>query len=587
MASRSMKVTELLKKGKSPAEGQDPNWSPNNVKTVILTDNMAYIEHYTRSGIYTNWWDSVSLADTKGDTSSALDAIFKGGIRYSALFEIIGIYSASAGYAAYKADWEKYKEQIGRESMTGERDLLETFKRLSVISVFTVPDAATIQKMYEFIVNKSVETRKSYKCYSELIHAQKLPNVKPILSVLLEKNKPLLERTWWQAGIYDDRLDKNKRVLRYWLYAIDANPTGFDEAHPDSMPIYKALMACSEPILAQIKKKEQEKAEQEAHEKVVEKIEKANSNIVATEKQKALRLSQEFDGCDTLLFDIQRKRLELYLKNRDLQGIIAAHPDNFVTGCEETTKLSQVRTGFLAASLYNSDKRHTTTWFTRCCGLDANFLYELFDNDCSLRRLASKLSRGLRLYYMSNIGIKGNALGYMQCLEKDNSFSVCQESDNSYKSLNNYVQGILTNNQNFAPMKAIERTEEIKCKVEDFESFLNIVFETEYLSAVIAFIKTIPIWGTDLNFAQSVADRLIETSGFGSNFLNYNTELLSLIEKSLPKSETSTSWRSIFSTLHCTSFVNGNVYKSWKEYAQHTDAILDMTMILLSNRQGG
>ena len=117
---RNLKLNELLTKGKS-TDKPDPQWSP--IKTVIISENIALIEHYTVEGSANgNWFESIEFdKDEQSNGKGVLDPIFSDtGLAYTAIEEIVFICTPKYYQTCFNKDTDfiaNIKSEISSKSV--------------------------------------------------------------------------------------------------------------------------------------------------------------------------------------------------------------------------------------------------------------------------------------------------------------------------------------------------------------------------------------------------------------------------------------------------------------------------------------
>ena len=572
---RNLKLNELLTKGKS-TDKPDPQWSPNNIKTVIISENIALIEHYTVEGSANgNWFESIEFdKDEQANGKGVLDPIFSDtGLAYTAIEEIVFICTPKYYQTCFNKDTDFIANIKSEISSKSAGDYLGPHPRLYAITCVK-SQPSEVGAIVNCIKSLSAKFRQKNgvhyydyftKCKPQILIQDK--------TVRVEQNKSLLDQTWWKAGLYDDKLEKSVRVLRGWLYTIDANPSNINKDKPDSMPIYKALKRIGQPYLDAIQKDEEETAKAEA-------TEKANSKHSSKDDAFLKTVDADYLNNSHLIFDIQKRRKEIYDLQVALYLFLNNISKNGALGEEVIKATSDYKSlvlfnGTLACNVYISDKRHANPtkqgYKSIVSGLDGNYLSSVTEAYGDLHKIAMKLNMGLKRYYMYNIGFQDSKIAYVKdACGAEGKTSADEKVTNI---LQQYCNDVYSGTNTFKQPNAV--TEETKCTAEQMVQFIKVMFSAELLSAYMAFIRILPLNSVSKDFTDEIERIAMNQTKFGKDLIVYNDNILNIMKTASSDMHT-IDWEDELKGIACASYKTGKPCETLLDYYERTMAIFDV-----------
>lgn len=586
--SRKSTLDALLTQGKSTVvKGEtDPKWSPNNIKTIVITQGCVWVEFFTVSGVSKDWFALKAFEEfDESETVSALAALDSSYV-YSALEEIIFLVDGNYAKKSFMTDWSYIQEKLVAE---GTESFLERHPRFYAATTIKCADV-TVQDAFAFIRESNrgeSSTREHY--YDKMLEAKKKGDTRflPYSGFYcFAKNAD-----WWKHGIDDDKLTKQdkKRVLRGWLYALDAVP---DENGNGKAPIYRVFHAIAKPYLDRIRIETEKKATADANKQALNKALSKDAAYVATHFRK-------FDDIDKILTEVQGLRLATHKRQLLLNGVIDTLLIDDKAKFKKQVISNVMNTGTALATAYTvrtnklykgsrenagnvikgMDKKAV---FEFVKGFNYDYLKLLFKEYPNLCAVAEKLRTGGIGAYISDVGMTNDgSVVEMKMLGSDTIYDQFSAQAISvtkhYNTLDTVPVLTQVNEDNLTGIKE---------QAADFFVLLMCIMEAELYLAYKYFLQLIPMWSTSHRKDIRIG-KVLQTKAPSGNekCLLYNAVMKESVKRILNPLDDYRYERIelMFTLFDCAESVNGSVCSTLNEYYTQIKDIYALTAYLHDN----
>ena len=394
--------------------------------------------------------------------------------------------------------------------------------------------------------------------------------------------------------LYDEKIkDRKKRVLRPWLYALDANPAGVNEQNPDSMPIYFALKRIAQPYLDKIQIEEKKAEEKKVADKNL-------SVALSKDKQVLETQGKKYKGIADLIFQSQVKRKYIYDAQQSLnKNNLLFTSDELLSDVSDrlvksgtamslayntlTNKLySENKAQNIREILLNSNQSKTKAIRKILMSLNYDYLIKVCAEYPDLQILANCLKGVYRKYLLVNIGFDNKNLSRVAYAKAVDSSVVSDDKD---------IQSIQKYYDNLSQFKTtnINVKEDITVNEPQVHQFLQVIdciLEMELYLAYLTFIRLMPLWVTNSK-ANNVCGNIYAKQVNNPKFLKYNMTLKVVLEQLLKsKSTFNCDWYSVLTYISCSEYKQGKVCSNINEYSEQITNLYTVSNYIVQNALG-
>lgn len=561
--SRAVKLKELLERGKTQNRQKDEldmKWSPNNVRMVVLTQTMAWVQHYTSNTSNKSVWDSVQFDKPEADEKSALSVLFgkSGGITYSCLEAVIFLVSPDYYTGSWKADAGQYYNAL----RASESELQESFPRLR-----------------NYLSFKCASQDQKQMVLSRLKASPDITKEKEVMDILMYANslQDMHKDTWWQAGLYDAKIpDAKKRVLRPWIYALDKLP---DEDNKNAGPIYHALYRIGKPYIDAIEEKKKEELEEKAKQKATDR----NSKTIEKDKELALKNADKYAGLSAVLMQAQRAKFDVVsrriLMANTLHTKLHKSQEDIVRYMD--TSIMAYDIGSAVWKRFGDSKE---SWANRLARMQSQQVYNTFSGISQYQGIAEMMKGFLRYYYGSSFQLTSDGRvvpNKLKCC-----FVKEEKADKSgeIQKLQYYVDGVKKNV--FPSMSEVAVEDTMYMSVSEYFKIFDTMLYTELILAYISFIKLIPYWYQSIDNYLNEAMCVLLATKFGFDtydnpLIRYDKQMKEIMN---PYVSIVPDWDKKFTEMPCTKWFEGTChFKTAAEYGEHIQGVYKAVNYLINN----
>jgi len=597
--SRYSDFCGLLTKGKSlvnDKDVRDTNWSPNNIRTVIISENKALIEHYTVEGSANgNWIEEVELKASANDKTSVLKEFMPdANIVYSAIEEIVVIADKHYHDTALRLDFTYKGNGIG--NILKSEEFLNKHPRFYGLTSLSSQNPRVYSQIWLFLKDYIMQTkgRSRMHIYDLCMNKMKSFVVQSFCYICEANVKEEENKKWWRAGIDDLEIlgGGANQVLRPHLYSLDAYPEHTLEDKPDSMPIYKAFRRIGKPYIEKITID----AQQEETLKQKLKNQSKNSERLDDDLERVAKKAEFFKGAYDFLFKAHEYANKAYFKQSALlekdKNFEVAEGHNKSTEMDVeamTTKDLMTARALLSIYLSNNDDSKARDLGNLFNTIDGNYCAYLCKGvSPDLAKIGYAINRGLKLYYTSDIRFANNGqVAYLKNIVdgKGQTYSV-KDNDDKAKLRLNAVNNYLHNNTtpDFNSLELPE--EEVTMRVTDFLTISKYLLDAEVLTAYSYFLRTLPFWYTNHSTVNENVLVLVRAGSkipYGEPIIWYNDDILDRLELFNSSLNSCFDWKYELKALSITKYKNGNLFKSIDEYSRYVFGLYEGVFRLIDS----
>ena len=604
--SRASDFEELLTRGRDGEQTESKavryhSWSPNNIRTIVVSADTAMIEHYVTTSTSPYLVDMINL--TSADTSKKgifTDLVKRGRTHlYSALEEIVFLVDAKYWNGAFRQDFESLKPVFEKDP-----DFMTVHPRFFGITVLKVEGTGLTEALLKLMRQQIFQARRDNVniLHSHILSYFRYSNGRLRMDTELSKGCQLWEqytmeleygvthtedRQWWRGGLRDDTDEDVKdtdfvRILRSKYYDIDATPS--NKLGLTSYPLFDAFKSIAKPFLDELAKREEADKAAEAEAKAKDSAKQKLEQDMKADKEYFAQHAMDYIGLLNGLLHCQRLRKKIYDLDYQLMqirgklgnseradGLSAKDITSSVTGAIEFNKC------FVAAYNMSPYKGHKFGEFMSVFGTLASGYFEEVTRNVAPD--VSEVARLLRcgLYDYCHVAV---AFGANDSLSK--AQSMLNPADEEAKTR---VWGYLkTVYSGATPVKEVLKERGKKVSREVFNKFLEALVRGEILSAYTCFVKNMSLWDNGATLNRAILQELCR--GYGFDLVNsrkpikYNTEYITAMS---PLLKNCADWEQRFKNLPCTWFTNNRFYTNLAEAFEHITTVYNLTNNLLTN----
>lgn len=605
--SRASEFEELLTRGRDGEQTESKtvryhSWSPNNIRTIVVSADRAMVEHYVTTATNPYYVDQIKFNTT--DTSKKgifADLVRRGRTHlYSALEEIVLLVDKKYWETSFAQDFESLKPIFDKDP-----DFMTVHPRFFSITVLKVGSDLS-DATFELIRKHILQARRDSVniLRSHILNYFRYSNGRPRTDTVLSKGCVLWEeytmeleygvsvvenRQWWRGGLRDDTDEDIKdtdfvRILRSKFYDIDATPS--NKLGLVVYPLFDAYKTIAKPFLDELAKREEAekaaKAEAKAKSDAIQKIEQERKVDIEYFTQRAGDYVGLLDGlltCQKLrknLFDLGLKFASVrnQLKSGErADGLSSQDITSGITGAIEYNKC------FAAAYNMSPYQGRKFSEFMSVFGTLTSAYYEEITKGIApdVSEVARLLRCGLLEYCNTAVIFgEGNKVRGVQSILNTSDAAVGQR-------IQTYLSTVYSG---ATPTRVVLRDEVRGKRVrrDAFVKLLDTLVKGEILSAYTCFIRSMSLWDNGATLNRAILQELCPKYGYdlvnSRKPLRYNTEYITALSTLLKDCG---DWEQRFKNLPCTWFTANRLYTDLTETFEHIVAVYEITAQLLMN----
>lgn len=601
--SRASDFEELLTRGRDGEQTESKtvryhSWSPNNIRTIVVSENTAMIEHYVTTVTSPNFVDMISLA--VGDTSKKgifTDLVKRGRTHlYSALEEIVFVVDERYWHDAFRQDFESLRPIFEKDP-----DFMAVHPRFFGITVLKVDNAGMTEAVLKLLRQGIFQARRNSVniLRNHVLSYFRYANGKLRMDTELTKScqlwerytmelefgiSPMDARQWWRGGLRDDTDEDVKdtdfvRILRSKYYDIDATPS--NKLGLVTYPLFDAYKDIAKPFLADLAKREEAEKAAEVAAKDRDAAQRKLEAEMQADKEYFAQHADEYSGlldgllrCQTLrknVYDLDYKLMQIGKglgSGVRADGLASADITKRITGAIEYNKCF--------ATAYKMSGSNFSEFMAMFGSLTSSYYATVTKDVAPDVSMVSKLLRcGLLDYCSLAMIFDGNGrLTHVKSLGN-------ATDEAAMSRLNSYVRAVYSGS---VPTQPVLETKGKRVNRQLFNKFLDALVRGELISAYTCFIKNMSLWDSGATLNRAILKELCTPYGYDlvndRKPIKYNTEYITAMS---PLLSDCTNWEKSFKSLPCTWFKDGKLYSNLTEAFEHITAVYEITIKLLTN----